>query len=219
MLYECNQKKCSSILLLYYNNQGCYSGGIIRRITYLFKDELFVYFTEGGTKQVFRNYNRIQKNWSVSWECNYYDWSAPRLSLFHFSLDLYSHQMISMDSCALLYLWSQVPAPVPSQPSWCHQLSLLLLSWFHRRCPSLSFQQLLWAPGSCQKSFASQGPTGASQWWHGKTTPRGDVQPMSDTHSCTLPGGKVHSEIINVSIFNLSGRKRGAKPPLLKQCL
>lgn len=49
--------------------------------------------------------------------------------------------------------------------------------------------------------------------------PCDDGQPMSDTHNCTLPGGKVHSESMNVSIFNLSGRKRGAKQPLLKQCL
>lgn len=32
------------------------------------------------------------------------------------------------------------------------------LSWFHRHCPSPSFQRLLWAPGSCQKSFSSQSP-------------------------------------------------------------
>lgn len=44
------KKKCSSILLLYYNSQGCYSGGIIRRITYLFKDELFGHFTEKPNK-------------------------------------------------------------------------------------------------------------------------------------------------------------------------
>lgn len=94
-----------------------------------------------------------------------------------------------------------------------------LLSWFHRHCPSPSFQQLLWAPGSCQKSFSSQSPTGASQWQPGKQMPRDGVQPMSHTHNCTLPGGKVHSESMNVSIFNLSGRKRGAKQPLLKQCL
>lgn len=49
--------------------------------------------------------------------------------------------------------------------------------------------------------------------------PRDGAQPMSGAHNCTLPGGKVHSESMNVSIFNLSGRKRGAKQPLLKQCL
>lgn len=34
----------------------------------------------------------------------------------------------------------------------------LPLSWFHRHCPSPGFQRLLWAPGSCQKSFSSQSP-------------------------------------------------------------
>lgn len=94
-----------------------------------------------------------------------------------------------------------------------------LLSWFHRLCPSPSFQQLLWAPGSCQKSSSSQSPTGASQWRPGKKTAHDVEQPMPDAHNCTLPGGKVHSESMNVSIFNLSGRKRGAKQPLLKQSL
>lgn len=49
--------------------------------------------------------------------------------------------------------------------------------------------------------------------------PRDGAQPMSSMPNHTLPGGKVHSESMNVSIFNLSGRKRGAKHPLLKQWL
>ena len=99
------------------------------------------------------------------------------------------------------------------------KLSTLLLSWIHRHCPSPGFQQLLWAPGSCQKSFSSQSSTGASQWKPKKATPCDGAQPMSGIHYCTLPGGKAHSESMNVSIFNLSDRKRRAKPPLLKQCL
>lgn len=86
--------------------------------------------------------------------------------------------------------------------------------------PTLSFFQFPATPlGSCQKSFSSQSPTGASQLQPGKKTPCDGVEPMSNAHNCTLPGGKVHSESMNVSIFNLPGRKRGAKQSLLKQCL
>lgn len=36
-----------------------------------------------------------------------------------------------------------------------------------------------------------------------KSLPRDGVQPMSDTHNCSLPGGKVHSQSSDASIFNL----------------
>ena len=93
------------------------------------------------------------------------------------------------------------------------------LSWSHRHCPFPSFQQLLWAPGSCQKSFPSQSPTGASQSRPRKEAARDGAQPMWRAHHSALPGGKTHSESMHVSIFNLCGRKRGAELPLLKQWL
>lgn len=113
-------------------------------------------------------------------------------------------------SCPLPWIRGHTPALLHSRPAWCHLLSSLLLSWFHRHCPP-SFQQLLWAPGSCQKGFSSHSSTGASQWQPGKTAPCDGIRPMPDTHSCTLPEGKVHSESMNVSIFNLSASKKKKK--------
>lgn len=54
-----------------------------------------------------------------------------------------------------------------------------------------------------------------------KQMPRDGPQPISDTHNCSLPGGKVHSRSMEVSIFNLFcwEKKRKAKRPLLQQCL
>lgn len=140
-------------------------------------------------------------------ECHCYK-RRPLLLRFHFPLHLFRHVIISVDSCLSLWLWGHIPehapisrAPLPPRPP-------PLLSWIHRHCPSPSLQQLLWAPGCCQKRFSSQSPTGASQWQRGMRWSRDGARPMSDTNKYTLPGGKVHSESRNVSIFNLSGRKK-----------
>lgn len=102
------------------------------------------------------------------------------------------------------------------QAGRCRVSSPELPSRLHRHCPSPSFQQLLWAPGSCQKSFSSQSPTGASQWEPRKTMTRGGVRPMSDTHSCALSGGKVYSESMNVSIFKSLRLEKRSKATTLE---
>lgn len=140
---------------------------------------------------------------------------SPSSPVLHLQLSFF---LTSNNVCAFLPFDTAVRTH-PSPPAFTAKLSALLLSWFHRHCPSPGFQQLLWASVSCQKSFSSWSSTGASQWKPKKTTSCDGAQPMSGTHYCTLPGGKAHSESMNVSIFNLSDRKRGAKPPLLKQCL
>lgn len=77
--------------------------------------------------------------------------------------------------------------------------------------PTLSFSQFPAAPlGSwvlSEKLFLTEPPQVPANGSLGSRCPCDGAQPMADTHNCTLPGGKVHSESMDVSIFNLCGRK------------
>lgn len=88
----------------------------------------------------------------------------PLLCLIYFPLHLFSRVIISVDSCPLLELER-------SRPSTSTLTVMMMPSLKLPHCSSGSTDivllpvpsKLLWAPGSCQKSFSSQSPTGASQ--------------------------------------------------------
>lgn len=57
--------------------------------------------------------------------------------------------------------------------------------------------------GPVRKAFLHTAPQVPANRGPVKQMPRDGLQPISDTHNCSLPGGKVHSQSMDVSIFNL----------------
>lgn len=113
------------------------------------------------------------------------------------------------------------PSMPHSQPWWCRlsdppNTTDLLVP------PTLSSQFPAAHLGSwvlSEKLFLTEPPQVPANGSLGSSCPRDGVRPMEDTHNCTLPEGKVHSENMNVSIFNLCGRKWDAKQHFLQKCL
>lgn len=131
----------------------------------------------------------------------------------------HNHVIISPHFCPLL-CWEVASQQPHSQSWWCclsNPPGTLLVP------PTLSFSQFPAAPlGSwvlSEKLFLTEPPQVPANGSLGSRCPRDGARPMADTHNCTLPEGKVHSESMNVSIFNLSGRKWDAKQHFLQQCL
>lgn len=144
------------------------------------------------------------------------------------------HCCESLSSPVPITMWSSCPHFCPllcwevasqqphSQSRWCRlsnppNTTALLVA------PTLSFSQFPAAPlGSwvlSEKLFLTEPPQVPANGSLGSRCPHDGVWPMTDTHNCTLPEGKVHSESMNVSIFNLSGRKWDAKQHFLQLCL
>lgn len=57
--------------------------------------------------------------------------------------------------------------------------------------------------GPVRKAFLHTAPQVPANRGPVKQMPRDGLQPISDTLNCSLPGGKVHSQSMDVSIFNL----------------
>lgn len=133
----------------------------------------------------------------------------------------YNHVIISSHFCPLL-CWEVASQQPHSQLWWCRlsnppNTTALLVP------PTLSFSQFPAAPlGSwdlSKKLFLTEPPQVPANSSLGSRCPRDGVRPMVDPHNCTLPEGKVHSESMNVSIFNLFGRKWDARQHILQQWL